>query len=299
MDHRDVREQLEVAAAEPGGLDRVMAGDTIDAAALASHLAGCEDCLTELDRLRRSSNLVRETVATQPPPDLRARTLALIAAVGRDRSPATEPVGLAPVGLAPVALPGAAPAAAVGVAGSRPSEEDARRRRRERLGWVAAAAAALLLAVGATWTAATLTQGEQLREQARDISALGQLTAWQLRIEARDDAERVLLASTPAGAQAGDQAAIGSLAFSPGSNEMVVTATGLEPPESGREYRCWVSVDGERERLGRMYFTADIAFWVGTVDALDRVSDGAIFGVSLAEVGAPSGAGDSVLEGTL
>ena len=55
MDHRDVREQLELAAVEPGGLDRVMAGDTVEAAALVSHLAGCDDCMTELGRLRRSS----------------------------------------------------------------------------------------------------------------------------------------------------------------------------------------------------------------------------------------------------
>ena len=136
-----------------------------------------------------------------------------------------------------------------------------------------------------TWTAASLTQGQEIREQARDIAALGQLTAWQLRIEARDDAERVLLASTHAGDQAGDRAAIGSLAFSPDSQEMVVTATGLEPPEPGREYRCWVTVDGHRERLGKMYFTADIAFWVGRVDALERVADGATFGVSLSEIG--------------
>ena len=54
MDHRDVREQLELAAVEPGGLDRVMAGDTIDAAALVSHLAGCEDCLAEFGRLRKA-----------------------------------------------------------------------------------------------------------------------------------------------------------------------------------------------------------------------------------------------------
>ena len=48
-----------------------------------------------------------------------------------------------------------------------------------------------------------------------------------------------------------------------------------------------------------MYFTADIAFWVGRVDVLDRVEDGAIFGVSLAEIGSQAIAGDPVLEGTL
>jgi hypothetical protein len=241
--------------------------------------------MTEFDRLRRSSHLVRDSIATQPPPDLRARTLALIAAVGRDRSAGTA--GAPEAAAAEVVEPGTG------------SADAAPRQRRERLGWVAAVAAALLLTVGVTWTAATLTQGQELREQARDIAALGQLTAWQLRIEARDDAERVLLASTNAGDQPGDDPAIGSLAFSPGSQEMVVTATNLEPPASGREYRCWVTVDGRRERLGKMYFTADIAFWVGRVDALDRVEDGAIFGVSLTEIGSQAIAGDPILQGSL
>ena len=54
MDHEEVRELLEVAAVEPGGLDRLMAGDTPDAALVAGHLAGCAACAAELERLRRS-----------------------------------------------------------------------------------------------------------------------------------------------------------------------------------------------------------------------------------------------------
>ena len=44
---------MEIAAAEPDGLDRLMAGDTSEAAAVAGHLAGCEACAGELMRLRR------------------------------------------------------------------------------------------------------------------------------------------------------------------------------------------------------------------------------------------------------
>ena len=44
MDHNDVRELLEDAAVEPGGLERLMAGDTPNAALVAGHLAGCADC---------------------------------------------------------------------------------------------------------------------------------------------------------------------------------------------------------------------------------------------------------------
>src|SRR4051794_6096886 len=91
MDHQEAREILDVAAVEPGGLDRLIAGDTPTANALAGHLAGCEECTEEFARLRRSSRVLRDVIATQPPADLRDRTLALIAAVGRDRT-AMSPV---------------------------------------------------------------------------------------------------------------------------------------------------------------------------------------------------------------
>ena len=48
MDHSEVRELLQDAAVEPGGLERLMAGDTPTAAVVAGHLAGCPDCADEL-----------------------------------------------------------------------------------------------------------------------------------------------------------------------------------------------------------------------------------------------------------
>ena len=53
MDHAEVRERLELAAIEPGELDRLAAGDTPDAAAIAGHLAGCPACAEEAHRLAR------------------------------------------------------------------------------------------------------------------------------------------------------------------------------------------------------------------------------------------------------
>jgi len=41
MEHAEARELLEIAAVEPGGFARLVAGDTPDAVALAGHLAGC------------------------------------------------------------------------------------------------------------------------------------------------------------------------------------------------------------------------------------------------------------------
>src|SRR5688500_15009206 len=85
MEHAEARELLEIAAVEPGGFDRLAAGDTAEAAALAGHVAGCLECAAELERLRRASAVIREAVRTAPSADLRDRTLAYVAAVGRPR----------------------------------------------------------------------------------------------------------------------------------------------------------------------------------------------------------------------
>src|SRR5688500_8413272 len=85
MDHAEARELLEIAAVEPGGFDRLIAGDTIEAAALAGHVAGCSACAEELESLRRQSAVIRDSLRSLPPPDLRERTLAFVAAVGRPR----------------------------------------------------------------------------------------------------------------------------------------------------------------------------------------------------------------------
>src|SRR5690349_10644829 len=82
MDHEGTREQLELAAVEPGGLDRLMAGDTPTAQAVAAHLAGCPSCTDELVRLQRASTLIRASVRELPPADLKERTLAAIRAEG-------------------------------------------------------------------------------------------------------------------------------------------------------------------------------------------------------------------------
>ncbi len=86
MEHAEALEQIETAAVEPDGLERLMAGDTPDAAAVAGHLAGCSACADELVRIRRTATVAREVIAAEPDPALRERTLAFVRAVGRDRS---------------------------------------------------------------------------------------------------------------------------------------------------------------------------------------------------------------------
>ena len=135
MDHDDVLEQIELAAVEPGGLERLMAGDTPAAAAVVGHLAGCDRCAEELRRMARAAPLLRDVVRTSPPADLRDRTLAYVREHGRPRGQDT-PSTSTPTAAAPT-TPTAAPA------DGGPS------RRRSRIpAWMAAAAAAAVLLVG-------------------------------------------------------------------------------------------------------------------------------------------------------
>ncbi len=124
MDHSEVRELLEDAAIEPGGLERLMAGDTTTASLVAGHLAGCADCSEELERLRRSVGLIRPTVQLVPPPELKERTLAYVAMLGRPRGAAVA----ASQTRAEAGAPTMEPAAPVRMAPAHPAD---RRRQRD------------------------------------------------------------------------------------------------------------------------------------------------------------------------
>src|SRR4051812_43232686 len=146
MDHAEAREVLEVAAVEPGGLARLMAGDTPDASALAGHLAACADCTQEMARLGRVAGIVRGVVRTTPPPELRERTLAFVRAVGRQRS-AVSAV-LVPASIAAVQTPASSGRVPVAVESGRARPRPVRWTR------LAAIAAVVALAVAGAGVAA-------------------------------------------------------------------------------------------------------------------------------------------------
>jgi hypothetical protein len=263
MDHADALGQIEIAAVEPGGLERLMAGDTPEAAAVAGHLAGCPACVDELARIRRTSSIAREVIQAEPDPGLRGRTLAFVAAVGRDRSAASAtapaPGAGAPRGRwsAPVAAAGWLPTPlAVGAIAA-----------------VLVVAAVLGFVAGRAWTTGQPEGG------ATEVAVLQNAATTAVRIAAQPDARHVELTPT----NGGD--ATGSLVFSPTTGELVVTATGLKPVAVGEQYGCWVEAGGQRQRLGRMYWAGDLWTWAGTAPGLAGLPDGALFGVSLGEVG--------------
>jgi hypothetical protein len=278
MDHDAVREQMELAAVEPDGLERLMAGDTPTAQAVAGHLAGCPSCTEELGRLQRSAVLVRDTVQAMPSPDLKARTLAAIRAEGVVRPLPVAAAGAAAVGgpaLAPTPEPNAAPV-------PEPIPLDRRRRLMPVLGWVATIAAAIVLSVVAASYLVGSRVDDQLAAQSVAIKGLQEITTATLTVTAQPDAEHVALAGVS------DPELYGGLTYSPSTSELVVVASGLTPPAAGLEYRCWVEVDGKREKVGKMFFNQDLAFWVGPSPAISGLSNGATFGVSLVDAAGSS-----------
>lgn len=277
IDHDEARELLELAAVQPGGLDRLAAGDTTESAVLADHLAGCSSCAAEAERLRVSAGLIREAILETPPPELRERTLALVRAVGRPRAAADVAVAQA----VPLPLPAPMPLAA------------ARRRSWRTVALPLGLAAAIVLAVIGTTAFVASRTNSTLQASEAISTELARVTNWTLRVEAEPDVQRVTLASASGSKPAG------TLLFSPTTTDLVVVATGLTAAPAGQEYRCWVLLAGVRQDVGRMDLGAGLAYWVGPVPGLARLPAGTPFGVSLATINGPLAPGDPVLSGSV
>ena len=264
-----------------------MAGDTPTAQAVAGHLAGCPACTDELARLQRSAVLVRDTVREMPSPDLKARTLAAVRAEG-----VVRPLPLAPAG-ATAAGSGVATAPEPQAGSRRAPVSLDRRRLMPVLGWVATIAAAVVLSVVAASYLVGSRVDDQLAAQSVAIKGLQEITTATLTVTAQPDAEHVALAGVS------DPELYGGLTYSPSTSELVVVASGLTQPAAGLEYRCWVEVDGKREKVGKMFFNQDLAFWVGPSPAISGLSTGATFGVSLVDAAGSAVDTDPVLLGEL
>lgn len=292
MEHEDVRAALEIAAVEPGGLDRLAAGETGEAAAVSGHLAGCAGCSDEMARLRRVEVLLRPAIAMSPPPELRARTLDFVRAVGRQRgAPGAVPsVPSAPDAMSDVVPATASAALAPGVTGGapRPSRSAATLRRGRRAAWPAAVAAALVIGLAG----GILVSGATPAPNPTDASvALAEVSHESATLLGAPDAARVTLWDSAGAAR-------GSIVVAKSAGRMVAVAVDLPDPGVGREYACWVEVDGVRTRLGTMWLTGSVAWWNGPAALPASLGPGARFGVSLVTVGS-GGAGDPVLTGRL
>ena len=272
MDHDETREELDLAALQPGEMERLMAGDTLAAQAVAAHLADCPACSDELLRLERASRVIRSAVRELAPADLRERTLAAVRAEGVPRGRSAVPAPAVPAPAMPAPAVRAAP-------------------RHSVPRWVAAIAAAVVLSVVATSIIVGSRVDERVAAQSESIAALREVTLATLQISAEPDAEHVRLVSPT------DPSLTGSLVFSPSTLQLSMVATGLTPPPAGFEYRCWVQVGGSRARVGKMFFSGGLAYWVGPAPAVSGLSGGARFGVSLVELSRGALDADPVLVG--
>ncbi len=295
-DHDEVRELLELASVEPGGLDRLEAGDTPEAVLVVGHVAGCPSCLEEMARLRRADALLRPILAAEPDPALRERTLAFVRAVGVART--GQPALVEDAAAAePASASEPATAAAPSSAGPSPAAEleptpgpvitgAGRPWRRRMVGipaWAATLAAALV--VGLVGGALLVGGGVNRGDAAFETVALetAQLYA------AGDTREMVLVdaAGTPAG----------TLVLSASAGRLLVTATGLAEPARGDEYRCWVAVGDARTTIGTMQWADGVGWWAGDAAIPADLPPGVSYGVSLVAEGSP-GPGTVLLTGT-
>ena len=266
MDHAEVRELLEIAAAEPAGLDAFLGGRSSDSERMREHLAACHACASELSALRDSAATIREVIRGTPPPDLRARTLDLVAATGRART-APAPAPPRRRGFLRSLVPTAA------------------------LGAVAAA-----VVVGAvTWRAvdARLAAADaQIAEQRHAITGLTVVTDWTLRLAAAPDAQLIQLAGVTA------SGASGTVLLSPEHGELVMVATGLPAAPAGYEYRCWVDQGSGPVAIGEMYQFGRVAYWGGAVPRLQGIEAPFTMGVTLASVASEGLNGEALLQGS-
>ncbi len=325
MECSEVREILEIATVEPGGFDRLTAGDTPEAATVAGHLAACPACAEELARLHRADSILRPILATMPSFELRARVLDQVRAVGRDRGTAQaaaptvvdadpgQPVGAVPAVGEPVAAASVA-AAAAGPAGGAAAEaptgsaagglaNDPAAGQPTRPGIASGPAPvqapgraptrprrAWFPAAVAAALVICLVGGALVGRQLAPSTAIPDEGALALAAVARETAN--LMAAPDAQTvvlRDADGQPRGSLVAAQSLGRMVVTATDLPEPGPGREYRCWVEANGKRTPLGEMWSARDAYWWSGPAALPDAAPGTMKFGVSLAPAQAPSG----------
>ena len=281
MDHAEALERIEIAAAEPEGLERLMAGDTADAAAVAGHLAGCESCAAQLVAIRRTAALARHVIEAEPDPELKERTLAFIREVGRDRSGggvASRP-WRNPTGPAAQRRPDRSPR---GAARPRPARTDPpvdRRRRGRGRGHRCPCRRVHRRVAAAAGRDSAQQEFAVLRETAQGT----------VRVGAQPDAAMVPDATSAA------PGAEGTVLFSGTSGELVMVATGLAAPPAGMEYGCWLETAGERRRIGKLYPGGDLHAWVGPVAGLGPCRRARRSGSRSTPIG--GGSGQTVLTG--
>jgi anti-sigma-K factor RskA len=204
--------------------------------AVETHLASCRQCAAEVDRLRRTVDLLPLAADPVPPPE--GSREALLSRVRRDRmrhdrlrreaaeSVAGAPTALPPVGPAPSALPSGAGSAPT----VRPPAPWG-----ARLPWTATAAALLLAGVFAWQAALSQREASTLRtENARLVATADELAQ---ALASLDPGSSRLVSLQ--GADAAPRAE-GVVVYDPRGRTAVVVLDNLPPLAPGQVYQLWL-----------------------------------------------------------
>ena len=192
-----------------------------EAAEFERHLEGCSACTEEVSALRSVTAELSSTVATAPPPELRAAVLAAISATPqRDVEQGKAPASRSAASTAPSTSARASTA---------PASAGVVRPLRSRYSWAPAllAAAAVIAALGfGGWA---WHDRQSANAEARRASALtAQLTEL---LSARD----VKMAS----GHGESSQTTGTVVLSPSRNEVVLVASDLPALPAGKVYEAW------------------------------------------------------------
>jgi hypothetical protein len=277
MDHGTAHERIEELLLDPRRLAALEESTAPADAALREHLAGCPACQADLDGWARLQAVIGEalphsvadaTAAVQPvelPPSLRARVLASVRSASAEAS------------LAPIPMAGGRPRWAAFAA--------------PRTAWLGLAAALVVLVVGAGLLVDQASRLYGAQEEAHGLSAAMAAVDRVLT----EPEHRVVPLTTPQGAPGG------SISWT--RHDLVVLSSALPAPKPGEVYRCWLNSEGEGWAVGKMYFSGNTAYWVGSLDewASFEIGPTTQFRVSLEPPGADpkTRSGPIVLEASL
>ena len=239
MQHAEAHERLADLALEPRAFLAFERDRTPEAEELRAHVSGCATCSADVEAWRGTHAAVLEVLGYAPiqgsvapfddqpialPPGLRAAVARI------PRQEASSGAGAEP--RAPVALLGR------GATSSRPRW------------WLGLAAAMVVALAGAG--ALVIDQAHQADVARAETAELARLIHSTEMILADPGHTSIALASASGTAS-------GLVAWS--DTDSVVIATGLNPPDAGLAYRCWVEKSGTRTSVGDMSFQQGIGYW--------------------------------------
>jgi hypothetical protein len=269
MDHADVLDRLATAFSGPGKLASVDADDSIEGEELRLHLESCKLCRTELEAWRLTSLALAAVTpdSLRAPVEARGRVLAAVAATGVARG--------GPDHEDQADLPDQARA------------DQARPRRLASIGggadglrfrWLAVAAAvAVLLFVAGALLGPSVGFTPESQEHERQLAQV--ITGIDRILEQPGHLAAALLTA--------DGRPGGAVVLDPAGGTLAVLSTELAPASS-QTYDCFLIRGAARTRIGRMFFSDQTSYWVGSVGAFSNPGQpGDVFEVRLGGTAGP------------